>query len=143
MAGGSGFTVVEALIALAIVGILAAIALPLYSDFVAREQLTEAHAGLGKFRLRMERWREANRSYAGRDATACAASPPQYVNFVHSCRVDPDGQAFVATATGSNGWVGGFAFTIDERNVRRTIAAPGGWAPALPHDCFVTRKGSC
>ena len=109
----SGFTLIELLIVVAIVGILAAIAVPMYTDHITRSQLIEGHTGLSDFRVRMDQFFQDNRTYT-------------------------------ATATGARGRVAGFVFTINERNVRQSTAAPAGWAPAvMPSNCWITRKGSC
>ena len=43
-----GFTLIELMIVVAIVAILAAIALPVYQDYLARSQVTEALMGAGQ-----------------------------------------------------------------------------------------------
>jgi len=51
-----GFTIIELMIAVAIIAILAAIALPAYNDYIQRGKLTEAFTGLADFRVRMEQF---------------------------------------------------------------------------------------
>lgn len=143
MKKSSGFTLIEIMIVVAIIGILAAIAIPQYTDYITRSQLVEGHTGLSDFRVRMEQFYQDNRTYDGAGLGNCgAATPANATNFTYTCR--STGQGYTATATGSGGRVTGFVFTINETNVRQTTATPAGWAPAtMPSNCFVTRKGSC
>src|SRR4051812_35807009 len=60
-----GFTLIEILIAVAIVGILAAIALPSYNQYVVRGKLAEAYSSLLSARVQSEQWFQDNRTYAG------------------------------------------------------------------------------
>jgi type IV pilus assembly protein PilE len=139
----SGFTLIELMIVVAIVGILAAIAVPQYTDYILRSQLVEAHTGLHDMRVRMEQFYQDNRTYDGAALDNCGAAAPagrQYFDF--NCR--SLGQTYTVTATGARGRVAGFVYTINEQNVRQTTATKAGWEPAaMPAPCFVTRKGSC
>jgi len=59
-----GFTLLEVMITVAIVGILAAIALPSYADYVTRGRITEATTGLSNLRQLSEQYFLDNRSYS-------------------------------------------------------------------------------
>lgn len=64
-----GFTLIEILITLAIVGILAAFAVPAYQQHVQRARRADAQAVLGAIAQAQERFRSNNPSYADSLAT--------------------------------------------------------------------------
>lgn len=64
-ATGRGFTLIELMIAVAIVGILAAIAYPSYMDSVRKSKRGHAKAALVELAQRAERYRTVQGSYAG------------------------------------------------------------------------------
>lgn len=141
MKKASGFTLVEILIVVAIIGILSAIAVPMYTEHITRSQLVEAHTGLSDLRVRMEQFYQDNRTYDGAALDNCGAGVPGVAkNFTFNCR--SLGQTYTATATGSAGRMVGFGFTINEQNVRATTATPAGWGGAQAA-CWISRKGHC
>ncbi len=74
-----GFTLIELVITVAVVGILAAIALPSYQQYVIRSKRSAAQAQMMDIANREQQYLLANRSYA--DKTALEASgyslPPE------------------------------------------------------------------
>lgn len=54
MKAQKGFTLIELMIVVAIIGILAAIAIPQYQNYVARSQFSEAHTLLGGVRTAVQ-----------------------------------------------------------------------------------------
>ncbi|MFO1311373.1 MAG: pilin [Burkholderiales bacterium] len=76
-----GFTLIELMIVVAIVGILAAIALPAYQDYLIRSRVSEALATAGACKTSVqEYW--ASRGTAPADATTagCSDTPSKYAN---------------------------------------------------------------
>lgn len=65
MSKEQGFTLIEVMIVVVIVGILASIAYPSYLDYVTRSNRTEAHAALMKISNLEEQFYLDNKSYTG------------------------------------------------------------------------------
>lgn len=122
-----GFTLIELMIAVAIVAILAAVALPAYTDYVRRGNVPEATAGLGQGRIAMEQWFQDNRTYVG------APCPANGKNFTFACALAAATYTITATGTGT---MAGFGYTINEANARTSTTIWGNGAT-----CWITRKG--
>lgn len=132
----AGFTLIEILIVVAIVGILAAVAVPAYNDYVIRGKLTEAFSRLGGLRIQAEQYFQDNRTYA---AFPCVT--PASTVFAYACTV-ASATAFTAQATGI-GQTAGFVFTINQNNAAATTGVGAGWAGG-GSACWVKKKdGSC
>lgn len=137
-----GFTLIELMIVVAIVGVSATIALPAYNDYVTRARITEALSTLSDMRVKLEQYFQDNRTYAG----ACAAGtlaplPPNTQFFQFSCPA-LSGTTYTVRALGT-GSMTDFEYTIDQNNVRTTVDLPPGWAGS-GSTCWVTSKsGAC
>ena len=134
-----GFTVIEAMVALSVLGVLAAIGVPNYSRYAMRASLLEASTTLADYRTNMEHFYQSNHTYA-KDGACGWAAPRQVANFAISCTVAASGEAFTAVATGT-GPSAGFVYTIDQANARGTQSIPSHWGE-LPGDAshkWVTR----
>ncbi|HRQ59410.1 MAG TPA: type IV pilin protein [Azoarcus taiwanensis] len=68
----SGFTLIELMIVLAVIGILAAIAYPSFQRFVVKANRGEAHAALQQIQLLQETQRRATGTYADNAALEAA-----------------------------------------------------------------------
>lgn len=135
----AGFTLLELMIVIAIVAILAAIALPNYSDYIKRGKLVEAQNGLADYRVKMEQYFQDHRTYGTGAGTACGVAAPTLKDFALTCTTD--GQTYTATATGNSGSaVDNFVFTIDNANNQTTTKLPTGWG-TTPATCWVIRRG--
>lgn len=140
MKSQNAFTLIEVLITVAIVAILAAVAVPAYTDFLRRGRIPEATSELAARRLGAEQFFQDNRTYNGMPQ----CGPAVLQNFTISCPVPATATTFTIQAAGNAGsLVAGFIYTIDQNNARNSpfVGAPAGWIPAAPDNCWVTAKG--
>jgi type IV pilus assembly protein PilE len=140
-----GFTIVEVLVVIAIIGILAAVGVPAYQDYVMRGKLTEAFTGLADFRVRMEQFYQDQRRYDGGGLDGCGSKAPVSKYFTFNC--DPGAapsQTYTAYAKGivTQGMTG-FEYQLNEKNETKTNGVMSGWSGA-GNACWVRRKdGAC
>ena len=75
-----GFTLIELMIVVAIVGILAAIALPAYQDYVIRSKMSEAAAALAACKTSVAEYASTRGNYPTDTAqSGCSTTTTQYV----------------------------------------------------------------
>ena len=73
MKRNQGFTLIELMVVIAVIAILAAIAIPMYGEQVAKARRAEAMRSVGDLQLRLERWRAENPSYANCGTPPCGS----------------------------------------------------------------------
>ena len=107
-----GFTLIELMITVAVIGILAAVALPSYSSYVARAKRAEVRAEILKAEGWLERYYTENNFYSS-TASATTTNPPAFAtifqsttnpvaaNYTISLSVTSTGYSITATRTGS------------------------------------------
>lgn len=144
-----GFTLVELMVVVAIIGLLAGIALPAYNKYVQRSKIAEAASNLSAARVIMEQWYQDNRTYKtsrGAAGTACGATMPTNIkHFTLGCVANTD-DTYTITATGvTEQGMAGFAYTVDQSNTRASnMTAPAttaGWSNPNPNTCWTVKPG--
>ena len=144
-----GFTLIELMIAVAIVGILAAVAVPQYRDYVRRGSLPESFSQLADYRVKMEQYYQDNRNYGTTTCADGAAAPSWNTfvpngakNFTYACTLSGGGQAYTLTATGKTGTSSvGHVYTINQSNVQATITFKS--VAQSGKNCWLVKGSEC
>lgn len=132
----AGFTLIEVMIAVAVIGILSAIAIPNYSQYVLRSQLAEAKAKLSDMRAKLEQYYGNNVTYVGFN---CARAPVGNEKFTISCPTQT-AVAYTIQAVGAGSALG-FTFTVNDLGTKATTTVPAGWTANAT--CWVSNKSGC
>ena len=143
--GERGFTLMEIMIVIAIVGILTAIALPSYRDYITRGKIPEATSSLADLRVKLEQFYQDRRTYVGACAAATVAPLPANLKYFTVTCPTLTATTFIVRATGNAAQgMGGFLFTVNEQNVQASTitgtAATQGYVSNAT--CWIIRKGS-
>ena len=141
-----GFTLIELMVAVVVIAILSAIAIPQYNDYVTRSRIPMATSTLADMSVRMEQHFQDNRVYTGAcnkpsDPPSVAPKPVDNAYFDFSCDDNPPTATTCEVKATGQGAMTGFVFRI-RQNGRDTTAVPAGWAGANA-GCWVTSRGGC
>ncbi|MGR8932665.1 MAG: pilin, partial [Gammaproteobacteria bacterium] len=102
-----GFTLIELMIVVAIVGILAAIAIPAYQDYIIRSKVTDALSQADMAKVAISEYRQTNNVYPADQATAGLATAASYATkYVQKLEVAANTGVITVTVTGTTGTTG-------------------------------------
>ena len=134
----AGFTLIEMMIVVAIIGILAAIALPSYRNYVLRGKIVDGTNKLTFLRAKMEQFYQDNRTYEGKTSACSTAGNYDTTEFKFSCS-DVSSSAYTVVAKGQGG-LSDFEYTIDAGGTMATTGLPSAWGTAKT-GCWITKPG--
>lgn len=108
-----GFSLVEVMVVVAIMGILASIAMPAYQDYIRTGNAVEAPANLANCRVQAEQFYQDNFTYVG---FVCAPSDAKFFDYTID---NQTATTYTLKATGKTTQnMGNFSFTVNQDNTK-------------------------
>lgn len=122
-----GFTLIELMIVVAIVGIIAAVAVPNYIDYVRRGHVADMTSALSDAKLRVEQRYADSRTYNNSLCSAGGVTIQDTENHRITCATtDLTNQTYTITGIGKAS-IDGFVYTVNETGTKvSTLGAPWG-----------------
>jgi type IV pilus assembly protein PilA len=128
-----GFTLIELMIVVAIIGILAAVALPAYQDYTVRAKMSEVILAMSACRTSITEVYQSGGSAPGANNWGCEVSAGQGSKYVNAIATNGNG---VVTATVTN-----ISASVNGSIVQLTPLAPGGTAATFTANSSQTLFG--
>ena len=122
-----GFTLIELMIVVAIIGILASIALPAYQDYTIRAQVVDAFSITGELKLSIKDYYKESGRFPSNNVEAGVPKPEQLLgNYVTGVNV-VDGAMHVTFGNYANKNVAGETLTLRPIVVSESPSSPFSW----------------
>ena len=120
-----GFTLIELMIVVAIIGILAAVALPAYQDYTAKAKVSEVILAASNCRTTISEVYQSAATRPAANAWGCEASTATS-RYVASITTDADGNIFVTTAaSGIGAGADGLVLSLRPQTAAGAVPAMG------------------